>query len=458
MDSSRRCSPLDLIPQHHMNPSGAAVTPLLRFPAYSELNQFNGYRVEHISMKKKILVFLFAALLAASNMIPAANAFDIIYDLPPISAKLSEGNKTVTVTFETAPSPGEYIMVYSEWDAFKINEPMTIHTITDRVLVQVVRLDEPAQANVFVSYAPLHTSEGRQIESKVIGSTGYTTSNQGNSVSSPQEKLTTNFKGLLIHDALGNSYELGDASEELTILVIGRVNCSLTTGKLRNVRNLLERFNIKDAGIYLLDIDNAKEAVAIYAEQDPDIHVAWHNNSQDYNKLFWEIQREASSVSGGSAILPSPCILDRSLQPVYYGAGTGIDLSEIESVLSLYGAPESNKPEEKEPGQSGTGHPSTGNTPSGDPPQAGSSDDDALKAKLEELGVDVEKALAALQNGGTYSEQHVTVSFISPGSNSTSGNIPENIPVEELHTDFSKLPVYDVLLLKNNLEKRCRKW
>lgn len=165
-----------------MNPSGAAVTPLLRFPAYSELNQFNGYRVEHISMKKKILVFLFAALLAASNMIPAANAFDIIYDLPPISAKLSEGNKTVTVTFETAPSPGEYIMVYSEWDAFKINEPMTIHTITDRVLVQVVRLDEPAQANVFVSYAPLHTSEGRQIESKVIGSTGYTTSNQGNAV------------------------------------------------------------------------------------------------------------------------------------------------------------------------------------------------------------------------------------------------------------------------------------
>lgn len=105
---------------------------------------------------KKVFVSMLIMFLLIANSISVANAFDIIYNLPPISAKLSEGNQVVTVTFETAPSPGEYIMVYSEWDAFKINEPMTIHTITDRELVQVVRLDKPALANVFVSYAPLH--------------------------------------------------------------------------------------------------------------------------------------------------------------------------------------------------------------------------------------------------------------------------------------------------------------
>lgn len=103
---------------------------------------------------KKVFISMLVMFLLIANFISVANAFDIIYDLPPISAKLSEGNKTVTVTFETAPSPEEYIMVYSEWDAFKINEPMTIHTITNREPVQVVSLDKPALANVFVSYAP----------------------------------------------------------------------------------------------------------------------------------------------------------------------------------------------------------------------------------------------------------------------------------------------------------------
>ena len=396
---------------------------------------------------KKVFISMLVMFLLIANFISVANAFDIIYDLPPISAKLSEGNKTVTVTFETAPSPEEYIMVYSEWDAFKINEPMTIHTITNREPVQVVSLDKPALANVFVSYAPLHTSEGGQIESRVIKSTGYTTSNQGNSVSSPQEKLTTDFKGLLIHDALGNSYALGDASEELTVLVIGRVNCSLTTGKLRNVRNLLERFNIKDAGIYLLDIDNAKEAVAVYAEQNPDIHAAWHNNSQNYNKLFWEIQRASNAVVNGSAVLPSLCVLDSAFQPVYYAVGTGIDFSELEKVLSPYGTLPKNENGGNEHSSNASHNVSGGGeTPSSSTlPGADETGEDALRKRLLEMGVkDVEKVLAALQNGGTYSEQHVTVSFISPGSNSTSGNIPENIPVEELHTDFSKLPVYDV--------------
>lgn len=351
-------------------------------------------------MKKRFFTVLIAALLTVSAM-PAANAFDIIYDLPPISAKLSEGNKTVTVTFETAPSSGEYITVYSEWDAFKINEPLTVQTITNHDPVQVIKLDKPALANVFVSYAPLHTSEGGQIESRVIESTGYTSSRQDSPADSSREKLTTDFKCLPIYDALGNTYALGDTSGEATVLVIGRANCSLTTGKLRNVRNLLDRLKIKDAEIYLLDIDNAKETVSVYAEQNPDIHVAWHNNSQDYNRLFWEIQRATSSVSGsGSAVLPSLCILDRSLQPVYYGAGIGIDLSEIESALSPYSAWQSSESAEErdDPGS------------------------------------------------GTYSRQDVTITLIPPGANSPASNtIPEKIPVEELHTDFSKLPVYDVI-------------
>lgn len=397
---------------------------------------------------KKVFVSMLAVFLLIANFILVANAFDIIYDLPPISAKLSEGNKTVTVTFETAPSPGEYIMVYSEWDAFKINEPLTVQTITNHDPVQVIKLDKPAQGNVFVSYAPLHTSEGGQIESRVIESTGYTTSGQSNAVpgTTVSGKLTTNFRELPIYDTLGNTYVLGDVSEELTVLVIGRVNCGLTTGKLRNVRDLLDRFNIKDAGIYLLDIDNVKETVAVYAEQNPDIHAAWHNNSQDYNKLFWEIQRAASAVSSGSAVLPSLCILDRSLQPVYYGAGTGIDFSEIEGVLSLYGAPEVNISPEKGPDQSGTVRPSTGNIPSGNPPQAGSNDNNALKAQLEELGVDVEKAMAALEGSGSYSESNAAVSLIPPGMSSSASNaVPENISAEKLHTDFSELPVYDVI-------------
>lgn len=398
-------------------------------------------------MTKRVLAILITILLMVSNMLPTVSAFDIIYDLPPISAKLSEGNKVVTVTFETAPNPGEYITVYSAWDVFKRNERLVIQKIADHNLVQVIRLDNAVQGNVFVSYAPLHTSEGRQIESRVIESTGYTASNQDSSASSSQGKLTTAFEKLPIYDALGNTYALGDTSGELTVLIIGRVNCSLTTGKLRNVKNLLNRLQVEDAEIYLLDLDNTKENVATYAEQNSDIHVAWHNNSHDYNKLFWEIQRAASSVnSNGSATLPSLCILDRYLQPVYYGAGTGIDLSEIESVLSLYGAPESNKPEEKEPGQSGTGHPSTGDTPSGNPTQAGNSDDNELKARLEELGVDVEKALAALKGGGSYSESNAAVSLISPGMSSSASNaVPENVSAEKLHTVFSKLPVYDVV-------------
>lgn len=207
-------------------------------------------------MTKRVLAILITILLMVSNILPTVSAFDIIYDLPPISAKLSEGNRVVTVTFETAPNPGEYIFVYSAWDVFKSNEPLTVQGITNHDRIQIVRLDEPAQGNVFVSYAPLHTSEGRQIESRVIESTGYTTSYQDSSASSSQRKLTTDFKKLPIYDALGNTYALGDTSGELTVLVIGRVNCSLTTGKLRNVKNLLNRLQVEDAEIYLLDLDS----------------------------------------------------------------------------------------------------------------------------------------------------------------------------------------------------------
>ena len=412
-------------------------------------------------MKKKILVFLFAVLLVASNMIPAASAFDIIYDLPPISAKLSEGNQVVTVTFETAPNPGEYIMVYSAWDAFRINEPVAIHTIENHALVQKVRLDEPAQANVFVSYAPLHTSEGGQVESRTIESTGYAASSSGSSgndiTSSPpgssdnsvaQTGLTTDFASLPIYDVSSKTYPLGDTNAKLTVLVVGRVTCGLTTGKLQRVKTLFTQLGISDAKIYLLDIDNTKDTSQAYAEQHPDIQIAWNNNSRDYDKLFWEIQHASNAVVNGSAVLPSLCVLDGALQPVYYAAGTGIDFSELEKVLSPYGILPKNESGGNDHSADASHNASGGGeTPSsGALPGADETSEDALRKRLLEMGVeDVEKALAALQNGGTYSKQHVTISSISPGSDSTSGNIPENIPVEELHTDFSKLPVYDVV-------------
>lgn len=244
------------------------------------------------------------------------------------------------------------------------------------------------------------------------------------------------------------TYPLGDTNAKLTVLVVGRVTCGLTTGKLQRVKTLFTRLGISDAKIYLLDIDNTKDTAQAYAEQHPDIQIAWNNNSRDHDKLFWEIQYASNAVVNGSAVLPSLCVLDGAFQPVYYAVGPGIDFSELGKVLSPYSTLPKNE-------SGGNDHSSDashnvsggGETPSfGTLPGADETGEDALRKRLLEMGVeDVEKALAALQNGGTYSEQHVTVSFISPGSNSPSGNIPENIPVEELHTDFSKLPVYDVV-------------
>lgn len=324
-------------------------------------------------MKRRFFAVLVIALLSASHMISTANAFDIIRDLPPISAKLSEGNQTVTITFETAPNPGEYITVYSVWDVYKINEPLVIRKITDHNLVQTVRLDKPVQDNVFVSYAPLHTSEGRQIESRVIESTGYMSPYQSDSGDSSYKELIADFENLPIYDVLRNTYMLGDDKNELTVLVIGRVSCGLTLGKLRSIKNLLDRLKVKDVGVYLLDMDNSREDVSIYAEQNPDIHTAWHNNSQDYDDLFWEIQKATSSVSDGRAVLPSLCILNRSLQPIYYGAGTGIDFSEIENVLSAYATQEERKPTGEERGQNSAAYPSIGekNDSSNSYPQSG---------------------------------------------------------------------------------------
>mgnify|MGYP001076705171 CR=1 FL=1 len=85
--------------------------------------------------------------------------------------------------------------------------------------------------------------------------------------------------------------------DDLTVLIGGRVNRGLTTGNLRNIKNLLARSNIENAGIYLLDLDNTKNDIKIYAERNSDIHTAWNNGTSVYNDFFGEIQRASSSVS-----------------------------------------------------------------------------------------------------------------------------------------------------------------
>lgn len=90
---------------------------------------------------------------------------------------------------------------------------------------------------------------------------------------------------------------MGDMDDDLTVLIGGRVNRGLTTGNLRNIKNLLARSNIENAGIYLLDLDNTKNDIKIYAERNSDIHTAWNNGTSVYNDFFGEIQRASSSVS-----------------------------------------------------------------------------------------------------------------------------------------------------------------
>ena len=71
--------------------------------------------------------------------------------------------------------------------------------------------------------------------------------------------------------------------------------------------------------------------------------------------------------------------------------------------------------------------------------------DDELREPLAEMGVDVDKALAALKTGGTCSEKEAAI--IPVGVMTPDDDMSGTVPVEGSSTDPSKLPIYDVVVV-----------
>lgn len=149
--------------------------------------------------------------------------------------------------------------------------------------------------------------------------------------------LTTNFSNLTIYDVDAGRYTLGDVDADVTVLVIGRVTCGYTNGMLREVLAAFDDLNISNGRVYLLDVDQSEDTVRSYAQQKPaGAHIAWNNNLRTYNSLFWEIVR-AVEPGATSATLPSVCVLDRELQPIYYSSHDTHETSALTAALEPYG-------------------------------------------------------------------------------------------------------------------------
>lgn len=262
-------------------------------------------------MAKRFFALLTAALLTASVM-PAATAFDIIYTLPPISATLSVGNKTVT--FEPAPSPGEYIAVYPEWDAFKIAEegdgPGSGAYSKQDVTTTLI----PPGANI-----PASNTIPENL---------------------PEEELHTDFTQLPIYDVVNGEYLLGSTQADLSILVIGNSLCSYTIKRVQFLKDLLESLNAAHVKLYLLDmgkeVGNERTDAECFAERNPSVLVARAADSSDvYYRLFFEVCRTRGKAGGR---LPAICVLDSRCKPIYTTVEILFDENELSEILRPYTA------------------------------------------------------------------------------------------------------------------------
>ena len=115
------------------------------------------------------------------------------------------------------------------------------------------------------------------------------------------------------------------------------------------------------------------------------------------------------------------------------------------NILTFYGAPQGSEPTKNEGNQSAAANVFNGgeSSSSGTLSQMDGASDDELRELLAEMGVDVDKALAALKTGGTYSEKEAAI--IPVGVMTPDDDMSGTVPVEGSSTDPSKLPIYDVV-------------
>lgn len=149
--------------------------------------------------------------------------------------------------------------------------------------------------------------------------------------------LTTDFKTLRINSVAEPPHNLGDSGSDVTVVVVGRVTCGLTLNRVGIAQDLMERLNIPDGRVYLLDMDQEREMVEQYAASNSGVHVAWNGGERTYQSLFWEIHRAYFPESSGSATLPALCVLDGDFEPIYYVSGSAFERETLAEVLAPYG-------------------------------------------------------------------------------------------------------------------------
>ena len=268
-------------------------------------------------MKKAVSLVL--ALICTLVPVEAANGTQ----LPNLSAVLSENNRVVTVTFEASVPTGGELRFYASWADYDQNRPVLIDRLSSSTALEKVKLPASAQGEMVVAYFL-----GDQ--AIVIETTGYTPGSADNN------PLPIDFSALTIYDtASGAPYLLGENPARVTILVLGRVTCGLTLRGVSFSQDALEKNSIQDGQIFLLDLDNPQQTVQKYGAQHPDIRTAWSSQDSDYNKLFWTIYRQCFGQTN-SAQLPVICVLDQALNPVYYTAGTQVELEALTQALAPY--------------------------------------------------------------------------------------------------------------------------
>lgn len=147
---------------------------------------------------------------------------------------------------------------------------------------------------------------------------------------------TTNFKTLKINSVTETPHTLDKTGADVTVLVVGRVNCGLTQNCVRTATRLMEQRHVEKGRVYLLDMDQDQAAVENFANNNPAVHVAWNNGERTYQNLFWEITSAYYPGISGSATLPALCVLDENCAVLYYASGSGISADKLEEALTPY--------------------------------------------------------------------------------------------------------------------------